>query len=322
MLAGITITACGDVTPTNIVAASYLDTASTTLSPTVASISTASTTVPPTATLAPIPTTNSISTTVAQTATPAPTKTSQLPYRADSSLVYDNVGQQPIIFGGIGSAGNLNDTWAWNGDNWTKLASANALSPRNSAAIASSPDQVILFGGVNNDGNTMGDTWVWNGKDWSAQHPTNSPPPRNSAAMTYDPVHQVTLLFSGDGGNSRGPNLLADMWSWDGKNWTQLHPTTAPKASYNAGIAYDNITQQVVLFGGTDIDGFNNTWSWDGTNWTQLQPAISPPALLDQNSFVYDRIHQNFVLYIRAIPKENLPTQTWTWDGKNWTQRD
>jgi galactose oxidase-like protein len=86
-----------------------------------------------------------------------------------------------------------------------------------------------------------------------------------------------------------------------------------------AGMAYDSVHQQVVLFGGTNSSGFlNDTWLWNGTTWTEQAPTASPSA---RSSFAmaYDAAHSQVVLF--GGNNGSVLADTWVWDGTNWTQK-
>jgi hypothetical protein len=44
-------------------------------------------------------------------------------------------------------------------------------------------------------------------------------------------------------------------------------------------MAYDPLTSQTVLFGGSSSTAtdLNDTWTWNGTTWTRWTPAHVPP---------------------------------------------
>jgi len=74
---------------------------------------------------------------------------------------------------------------------------------------------------------------------------------------------------------STGPDgglwFRGDTWEWDGKAWTQREEE-GPAARITASMAFDNIKNRIVLFGGqihanTVAD---DTWEWNGTTWTQV----------------------------------------------------
>ena len=115
---------------------------------------------------------------------------------------------------------------------------------------------------------------------WAPIQPTTSPGGRISPGMAYDSARNRVVLFGGHGGNSGG-GYLSDTWELDGKNWTQIKPTTSPPYRYSHAMTYDAARQRVVLFGGyTHLVPFDlsDTWEWDGKNWTQAKPTTSPSA--------------------------------------------
>ena len=60
-------------------------------------------------------------------------------------------------------------------------------------------------------------------------------------------------------------------------NWVHRTPTTSPSARSGPSMVYDAAIGEVVLFGGYNSGGLNDTWTYDGSEWTQLvahhQPA-------------------------------------------------
>ena len=120
--------------------------------------------------------------------------------RVGHVMLYDPVRQQIVMFGGYSPSSpyQLNDTWVWNGTDWTQLQPAHSPPIRaNAAAVFDTVNQVVvMFGGTNYQGE-LNDTWVWNGTDWTQKFPLTSPPARDSQAMAYDPVRQQTVMFGG-----------------------------------------------------------------------------------------------------------------------------
>jgi hypothetical protein len=133
-------------------------------------------------------------------------------------MAFDAAHNQIVLFGGCCDARDnfLNETWTWDGTNWTKQSPTNSPSARYDAAMAydAAHSQVVLFGGVNNGG--LNDTWTWDGTNWTKQSPTNSPSARYNPAMAYDAASGQVVLFGGC--CDAGINLLNDTWTWDGTN--------------------------------------------------------------------------------------------------------
>jgi hypothetical protein len=234
----------------------------------------------------------------------------------DSAMVYDPARQVSVLFGGYGGGQWDNQTWEWDGTNWTQRFPATSPSPRVSDMVYDSFRHVtVLFGG-DSQNVLLNDTWEWDGNNWTQMSPATSPPNRGGAPMAYDSVRHVTVLFGG-GGNSRNLN---DTWEWDGSNWTERHPATSPPARTRFCIAYDSARHRTVLFGGqSDSTFYNDTWEWDGNNWTQMSPATSPPAR-STCSMVYDSARHVMVMFGGNDSIGNLLNDTWEWDGSNWTQ--
>ncbi len=147
-----------------------------------------------------------------------------------SSMAYDPVRSQIVLFGGVG-ASLSGDTWTWDGTTWTKQAPTASPLPREAASLAFDPalGAVVLFGGTviwngvpapcDNTGTVggapvCGDTWVWDGTTWSRLSPATAPYPREWGAMAYD-AEGNQILFGGNvsypsGGTSRHRQAAAE----------------------------------------------------------------------------------------------------------------
>ena len=66
-----------------------------------------------------------------------------------------------ILFGGGTGFGDLNDTWAFTGDDWRQLFPARPPSARESYGMAydEARGKLVLFGGLLRK-SILGDTWV------------------------------------------------------------------------------------------------------------------------------------------------------------------
>jgi hypothetical protein len=87
------------------------------------------------------------------------------PPRAEHGIAYDAAHGQVVVFGGFGTPDHksrLNDTWVWDGTNWTQQSPA--TSPPARAVFAMEYDaargQVVLFAGGDTGGASLDDTWL------------------------------------------------------------------------------------------------------------------------------------------------------------------
>ena len=155
--------------------------------------------------------------------------------RDGSAMAYDAAHGQVVLFGGqVGGAANwTNETWLWDGANWTLAAPATSPAARNVTAMAYDPahGNVVMFGG-SVGGSRGGDTWIWDGTTWTQRAPANSPPARDDYSMVYDAAHSQVVLF---GGEDAFLNLLNDTWVWDGSNWTQRISLNSPPVRRGEG---------------------------------------------------------------------------------------
>ncbi len=195
--------------------------------------------------------------------------------RDSHAMAYDSGHDQVVLFGGEGPGPDftlLNDTWVWDGSNWTQKFPQNSPSVRFGQAIAydSTHGQVVLFGGFDGS-NFFPDTWVWDGSNWTQEFPRVNPPGRTAHAMAYDAAHGQSVMFGGL--VTFGMSSLDDTWVWDGSNWTQEFPQTSPSARFDHSMAYDSAHDQVVLFDGNGLHA--DTWTWFGGPLPPAGPSIS-----------------------------------------------
>ena len=195
--------------------------------------------------------------------------------RSTPVMAYDSMRSQVVLFGGQAGSGQQavqNDTWTWDGANWTFSHPTQSPGARSNSAMAydSTHGQAVLFGG-DFSGSVLGDTWLWDGSNWT-QSPQTGPPERGLHAMAYDSLHNLVVLF---GGYSPDSGDLNDTWLWNGSGWTQSGSATSPQPRDSHALAYDAVHHQVVLFGGVNSSHIllNDTWVWDGASWTQKMPT-------------------------------------------------
>ena len=268
--------------------------------------------------------------------------------RSSASMVYDSIHDQVILYGGVYYDSNLeepiicfNDLWiyTYSNNSWTEMKPAISPGPRyrHSMVYDSTHDQVILFGGMyaNYEINRYvyyNDTWfyTYTNNSWTNMNPTGKPSSRYSSSMVYDSTHDCIILF---GGNERyqpilfgpDPDMKDDTWIYNFTNnsWTNMNPLTKPSARDGHSMVYDTKNNQTILFGGWDINLYDNrdTWiyNYSSNSWTNMNPTTKPSARED-HSMVYDSIHDCVILFGGQVGYErdnswwiyNFSINTWT----------
>lgn len=241
------------------------------------------------------------------------------PPRATHAMATDLGTGRVLMFGGWTTAGYRNDTWEYDGTDWSAVAGPGpAERARHAMAFDEFRGRIVLFGGVNaaSVNNYFGDTWEYANGGWQQRTTTTFPPVRFGHAMAFDRVRQRVVMF---GGRTRsGAIFLNDTWEWDGTTWSLRTPVTAPTARMGHAMALDPSHGQVLLFGGIQIGGpiVGDTWTWNGTNWTQLSPAH--PLSPRMNAIIAtDLLRGRIVLY--GGYNGVALFETAEWDGSDWT---
>jgi hypothetical protein len=125
-----------------------------------------------------------------------------------------------LAFGGVVSGSIVaarNDTWTWDGTDWTEAASS-PLAARLNSAIAWNPARrrLMLFGGLPGLGSlaALDDTWEWDGLLWRQVFAPAPPPGRQAHIVFPAPDGTGVAVYGGDDGSVPGsaPAQFDDLW--------------------------------------------------------------------------------------------------------------
>ena len=200
--------------------------------------------------------------------------------RRGAAMAFDPVRAAVVLYGGLvadsaeGYASN--DTWIWDGADWTVGTPDATPGHREGARMATTPDGVVLYGGRTDNTNYFGDAWIWNGRTWTllAKEEASGPPARASAAIAWDVKDQGLFVFGGIGINSAGGpgaqgTSLADAWLLTRKGW--LSAKDGPPATTFSGGVWSAADDRIeVIFGMVCPNPVNDAWGWDrSTGWSR-----------------------------------------------------
>ena len=136
--------------------------------------------------------------------------------------------------------------------------------------------QLHLFSGFGAAGQFYSDNWVWTGSAWS-QISGGGPGASGGDSMAFDPDINELVLFGGDGSANESPGGdNANFWGWTGGAFTPL--TGGPPARAFAAMAYDPDSTQLILFGGNNPNGLN-----DSDTWVYTSPANCSTSSFSDN---------------------------------------
>jgi hypothetical protein len=237
-----------------------------------------------------------------------------------AAVAYDSDSNKAIFFGGTNAvlvnnawkANWLNETWEWNGENWTKLSPGTVPPAREKHAMTydKARKRIVLFGG--SAGETLfNDTWEWDGSDWNLMEPKHSPPARCCHAMAYDSSRKKVVLYGG--WDSVNNTFFNDIWLWDGSDWSQI-PSKMPQMSGHFLVDFPSKDEVISI-----QTANSGTWAWNGKKFVDLE-IESPPSRTDVRA-VYDSKNNRLVLFGGDQNKTYL-NDTWIFNGNTWFQID
>jgi hypothetical protein len=221
--------------------------------------------------------------------------------------------------------------------------------PWTDAATAFDPDlgssgEIVAFGGCcNTNGSLLNTTRVLTDGSWETINPSTKPPARIGASMAWDPALGEVVMFGGETVPSGYNQALDDTWAFNGTNWAQLTTKGGPPADRSeAALAYDNNTDELVLYGGqtplTDAGNsmsLGDTWtlaSSGSTNtWTEVETSSSTVPALYGASMATDPVSGDPILFggdvantscdVSCLDLQNA-TYEWTGVSGGWTVDD
>jgi hypothetical protein len=182
------------------------------------------------------------------------------------------------------------------------ISGRSAPSSRADTVMAYFPpgQEVVLFGGSDENGRGLGDTWVFNRKGWRELHPTASPPARGQATMAYDPMLRELVLYGGCAFcGVPGLQLLQDTWAFNGITWRELVSQHVPTFEPSPLLSWDSADDALVLlapppgFGPNPpngdfptVGGALGRWVWSSSGWTWKGDPTGPPLFGQPAAFV------------------------------------
>ena len=95
-------------------------------------------------------------------------------------------------------------------------------------------------------------------------------------------------------------------------------PNTLPFARSSSAVGVDNVSKQIVLYGGlADVNPLN-TWTYDGTTWTLESPAMQPLTVYAASAAFEPNL--NSVVLFGGGDGGVDQNRTWSWTGSNWVR--
>ena len=137
------------------------------------------------------------------------------PARSRHGMALDALRGRIVLFGGKSGSARLQDTWEWDGADWTNVtpqATSQSPSARDGQSMTYDPrsERIVLHGGETTT-ECRSDVWSWNGSAWTLHTPAAGAiaSARADAQLVHDQATNSLRLFGG----GCGANSNADLWS-------------------------------------------------------------------------------------------------------------
>jgi cysteine-rich repeat protein len=203
------------------------------------------------------------------------------PRRHGHAMAYLPGSDHIVMFGGTPDATNdqFDDTWIWNGAEWTEHTGSPRPPSRSQPAMVTDPIRrtVLMTGGFNGrvgePARVFNDLWEWNGSEWLEHVVSIRPPARVAGTLAWDAGRRRVVLFGGaaSGAATLTPTAtFADTWELDWVDditprWTPL-AVSGPSARTDHAMTSAIDGAGVTIFGGRTAMGsladvFTLRWS-------------------------------------------------------------
>lgn len=253
--------------------------------------------------------------------------------REDTAMAYDPARGVTVLFGG-GSGPNLSrtrlqDTWEYNGANWTQITPTASPFARDSHVMAfdAGRSRIIVHGGYRIAGFASGpsaDTWAYDGATWTSVTGTALSPSRRQHVMTYDSYRNRLVVFGGSNqpdDEASGATIYGDTGENDGSNWSTRGAPPPLDGRGSHAMVFDTWRNRAVLFGGYSISAaayVADTWELFGDVWVEAAPSASPPARAD-HAATFDPARGRVVIF-GGSDGGAVRDDTWEFDGSTWLE--
>lgn len=253
---------------------------------------------------------------------------------AGRAAAYDATRGVTVVWGGPvlnalqgfepSTTDDADTVWEWNGHSFLPVQPTDTVPDQRSLhtmAFDAARGVVVMYGGVDADGDLLEDLWAWDGRAWRELPPDGeAPPPLNFHSMAYDARRGRVVLFGGCL-DSECVAFNPDTYEWDGSSWHRRSGEGAGLPRIQAATTFDASSGSVFAYGGsTDLLLPSGTLSrFDGARWTALSESLTSGLITAVSGQLY-ALGDGRLLLIGGIGLS--PSLVWIWDGAAWSPVD
>jgi hypothetical protein len=204
------------------------------------------------------------------------------------------------------------DVWEWDGRNWSEIP--NVQLPILHASTVYDPvrKHVVTFGGIDETGISQ-KLWEWSGSAWR-QVDSGGPASLAVASVALGGQLDFVILQSGRSSDQ----VPALTWKWSGSAWSRAElgpPITSLQASASAPDGTVFIYQMQEWLAQPILHVRSPTGVWKSITSPGQPPARTGAAA------GYDPLRKRFVLYGGSGKGGQRLSDTWEFDGHEWSPK-
>jgi N-acetylneuraminic acid mutarotase len=247
------------------------------------------------------------------------------------SMLYHSKTNLVLLFGGQSRprwGSDLKDIWSFDVKNnvW-KEEGVYMANPGTEKGLAHSPaydaesDRIIVL-------NSEGETWSFDFKiqNWEKMNPEKSPSARAGQKTCYDSESDRIIIFGGFKGTNANDPIYNDTWSYDYNTdtWTLMKPENPPGIRMYHVMAYDSVSDRVILWGGRVLKGVvdNSIWAYDfnSDTWEKHETVSGPDPAMTYSAMDFHPPTGKMILYggatLTSTFEGKVMNQTWSYHFK------
>ena len=237
------------------------------------------------------------------------------PWRSSHTMIYDEIGERILMFGGNDFEQVYNDLWSFDykANNWEKIHTGSAPEARQMHGMVYIPDRklALLFGGRRSGGGAhFEDSWIFDcsTNSWRELKTENIPPVSDHVNLAYDSFHKKVILFVGPDKYVLGNGKVRPQSTWafdfEKNNWEKIEMETSPDSDHS-NLEFDPVSKKLVLFGNSQNQNGVFSWLFDYANksWVELKHPSFPKIdyikveLMEHDAMAYLPDQQVFIQY-------------------------
>lgn len=232
----------------------------------------------------------------------------------EGAMTWQSSNNTILYTGGIcASTSGTEETYEWDGTNWTKIELTQFAGAYLGSALTFDPDRqvAVLFGGAPPTGVLLAGTFTYANKAWSGTGDVDYPVPRSLFTFATDPVNKVIYLFGG----VNDATSFFDFWTYSNGMFRPQLTSNQPTDCGSPIGAFDTDRSKLVV-----LCSSGATWEYDGTKWAQFDSTKAAPPPHRFSSLAYDQTLKKTVFFGGFDVNGIYLNQTWVYDGTIWAQ--